>query len=61
MNTLYQQATCEQLLQDSFFGDLHIQGTVSILFYTQVKTITTRWFESAEESHHDPVRKTQRV
>jgi malonate-semialdehyde dehydrogenase (acetylating)/methylmalonate-semialdehyde dehydrogenase len=46
---------------DSFFGDLHIQGTESIHFYTQVKTITTRWFESAEESHHDPVWKTQRV
>jgi len=46
---------------DSFFGDLHIQGTECIHFYTQVKTITTRWFESADESHHDPVWKTQRV
>ncbi|MBC7782425.1 MAG: CoA-acylating methylmalonate-semialdehyde dehydrogenase [Burkholderiales bacterium] len=39
----------------SFFGDLHIQGTESIQFYTQQKTIMTRWFESAEESHIDPV------
>jgi malonate-semialdehyde dehydrogenase (acetylating)/methylmalonate-semialdehyde dehydrogenase len=42
----------------SFFGDLHIQGEEAILFYTQQKTITTRWFESASESHHDPVWKT---
>jgi malonate-semialdehyde dehydrogenase (acetylating)/methylmalonate-semialdehyde dehydrogenase len=42
----------------SFFGDLHIQGDEAILFYTQQKTITTRWFESASESHHDPVWKT---
>jgi malonate-semialdehyde dehydrogenase (acetylating) / methylmalonate-semialdehyde dehydrogenase len=40
---------------DSFFGDLHIQGSESILFYTQGKTVMTRWFQSAEESHHDPV------
>jgi malonate-semialdehyde dehydrogenase (acetylating)/methylmalonate-semialdehyde dehydrogenase len=39
----------------SFFGDLHIQGMESIYFYTQQKTIMTRWFESALESHHDPV------
>jgi len=39
----------------SFFGDLHIQGVESIHFYTQQKTIMTRWFESALESHHDPV------
>lgn len=39
----------------SFFGDLHIQGEESVHFYTQQKTITTRWFESATESHHDPV------
>jgi malonate-semialdehyde dehydrogenase (acetylating)/methylmalonate-semialdehyde dehydrogenase len=42
----------------SFFGDLHIQGTEAIQFYTQQKTITTRWFESGDESHHDPVWKT---
>ena len=39
----------------SFFGDLHIQGRESILFYTQGKTIMTRWFESASDAAHDPV------
>jgi malonate-semialdehyde dehydrogenase (acetylating) / methylmalonate-semialdehyde dehydrogenase len=39
----------------SFFGDLHIQGTESIAFYTQQKMTMTRWFASATESHHDPV------
>ena len=39
----------------SFFGDLHIQGTESIQFYTQQKMTMTRWFEGAHESHHDPV------
>jgi malonate-semialdehyde dehydrogenase (acetylating)/methylmalonate-semialdehyde dehydrogenase len=39
----------------SFFGDLHIQGTESVQFYTQQKMTMTRWFESAQESHHDPV------
>jgi len=42
----------------SFFGDLHIQGTESIQFYTQQKMTMTRWFESPQESHHDPVWKT---
>ncbi len=42
----------------SFFGDLHIQGTESIQFYTQQKMTMTRWFESPEESPHDPVWKT---
>ncbi len=42
----------------SFFGDLHIQGTESIHFYTQQKMTMTRWFESPRESHHDPVWKT---
>jgi malonate-semialdehyde dehydrogenase (acetylating)/methylmalonate-semialdehyde dehydrogenase len=42
----------------SFFGDLHIQGTESIQFYTQQKMTMTRWFESPRESHHDPVWKT---
>lgn len=39
----------------SFFGDLHIQGMEAVHFYTQQKVVTTRWFESAQESHHDPV------
>jgi malonate-semialdehyde dehydrogenase (acetylating)/methylmalonate-semialdehyde dehydrogenase len=39
----------------SFFGDLHIQGIEGMLFYTQQKMTMTRWFKSAAESHHDPV------
>ncbi len=39
----------------SFFGDLHIQGTESIQFYTQQKMTMTRWFESAADSPQDPV------
>lgn len=44
----------------SFFGDLHIQGTESVQFYTQQKMTLTRWFESPEDSHHDPVWKTEK-
>ena len=44
----------------SFFGDLHIQGKESILFYTRQKMTLTRWFESAAESHQDPVWKSAR-
>ncbi|HVJ44747.1 MAG TPA: CoA-acylating methylmalonate-semialdehyde dehydrogenase [Luteolibacter sp.] len=29
---------------ESFFGDLHIQGKEGVEFYTQRKTTTTRWF-----------------
>jgi len=39
----------------SFFGDLHIQGKEGIQFYTQQKTSMTRWFEHASEAAHDPV------
>jgi malonate-semialdehyde dehydrogenase (acetylating)/methylmalonate-semialdehyde dehydrogenase len=39
----------------SFFGDLHIQGTESVQFYTQQKTTMTRWFQSSADSHIDPV------
>ncbi len=39
----------------SFFGDLHIQGTESIQFYTQQKMTMTRWFESPLDSPQDPV------
>ncbi len=42
----------------SFFGDLHIQGTEGIHFYTQQKMTMTRWFESGQDSHVDPVWKT---
>jgi malonate-semialdehyde dehydrogenase (acetylating)/methylmalonate-semialdehyde dehydrogenase len=39
----------------SFFGDLHIQGHEAIGFYTQQKVTMTRWFESPHESPQDPV------
>ncbi|MEO1235881.1 MAG: CoA-acylating methylmalonate-semialdehyde dehydrogenase [Planctomycetota bacterium] len=42
----------------SFFGDLHIQGTEGVHFYTRQKMTLTRWFASADESHHDPVWKS---
>ena len=44
----------------SFFGDLHIQGTEGVQFYTQQKMTMTRWFATAIDSHHDPVWKTGR-
>ncbi len=34
---------------ESFYGDLHIQGRESVQFYTQQKTTTTRWFSGASE------------
>jgi malonate-semialdehyde dehydrogenase (acetylating)/methylmalonate-semialdehyde dehydrogenase len=40
---------------DSFFGDLHIQGRESIQFYTQGKTTMTRWFATKGDAAHDPV------
>jgi malonate-semialdehyde dehydrogenase (acetylating) / methylmalonate-semialdehyde dehydrogenase len=43
----------------SFFGDLHIQGVEGVHFYTRQKMTMTRWFASASESAHDPVWKTQ--
>lgn len=39
----------------SFFGDLHIQGKEGVHFYTRQKMTLTRWFQSADDSHHDPV------
>jgi len=39
----------------SFFGDLHIQAKEGMTFYTQQRMIMTRWFEPAQEDHHDPV------
>jgi len=39
----------------SFFGDLHIQGTEGVQFYTRQKMTMTRWFASASESSHDPI------
>jgi malonate-semialdehyde dehydrogenase (acetylating)/methylmalonate-semialdehyde dehydrogenase len=43
----------------SFFGDLHIQGTESILFYTRQKVTLTRWPKS-DDSHVDPVWKHEK-
>jgi malonate-semialdehyde dehydrogenase (acetylating)/methylmalonate-semialdehyde dehydrogenase len=42
----------------SFFGDLHIQGTEAIQFYTQQKLSMTRWFDSPPDPAIDPVWKT---
>lgn len=39
----------------SFFGDLHIQGKEGMQFYTQQRMIMTRWFEPEHVDHHDPV------
>lgn len=38
----------------SFFGDLHVQGTEGIQFYTRQKVTLTRW-PQPEDSHLDPV------
>jgi malonate-semialdehyde dehydrogenase (acetylating)/methylmalonate-semialdehyde dehydrogenase len=43
----------------SFFGDLHIQGTESILFYTRQKVTLTRWPKS-DDSHMDSVWRHER-
>lgn len=39
----------------SFFGDLHIQGTEGVQFYTQHKVTLSRWFASADESAQDAI------
>jgi malonate-semialdehyde dehydrogenase (acetylating)/methylmalonate-semialdehyde dehydrogenase len=33
---------------ESFFGDLHIQGREAVQFYTQQKVVTTRWFNEGD-------------
>ena len=33
---------------ESFFGDLHMQGRTGVLFYTQPKVTTSRWFAEGE-------------
>lgn len=43
----------------SFFGDLHIQGVESVHFYTRQKMTLTRWFGSTTDSADDPVWKTE--
>src|SRR3989442_3668720 len=44
---------------DSFFGDLHMQGKEGVQFFTQQKVTTTRWFSFGESDiwHREP--KTQ--
>ncbi len=42
----------------SFFGDLHIQGSESVMFYTRQKMTMTRWFAPTGGSPQDPVWKT---
>ena len=44
----------------SFFGDLHIQGSEGVQFYSQQKMTMTRWFATADDSHQDPVWKAAR-
>jgi malonate-semialdehyde dehydrogenase (acetylating)/methylmalonate-semialdehyde dehydrogenase len=45
----------------SFFGDLHMQGVEGVQFYTQQKMTMTRWFRAASESAADPIWKTGNV
>jgi malonate-semialdehyde dehydrogenase (acetylating)/methylmalonate-semialdehyde dehydrogenase len=33
---------------DSFFGDLHMQGKEGVHFFTQLKVTTSRWFSYGE-------------
>jgi malonate-semialdehyde dehydrogenase (acetylating)/methylmalonate-semialdehyde dehydrogenase len=42
----------------SFFGDLHIQGTEGVHYYTQQKLTMTRWFRAPTESAADPIWRT---
>lgn len=37
----------------SFFGDLHSLGKDCLRFYTEYKTVTTRWFDSEEHKNID--------
>jgi len=39
--------------KNSFFGDLHVLGKDGLRFYTESKTVTTRWFdeETMKQSH----------
>jgi malonate-semialdehyde dehydrogenase (acetylating)/methylmalonate-semialdehyde dehydrogenase len=45
----------------SFFGDLHIQGSEGVQFYTQQKMTLTRWLCSPADSHLDPIWKSNRT
>lgn len=37
--------------KNSFFGDLHCLGKDSVRFYTESKSITTRWFDEEEKTN----------
>jgi malonate-semialdehyde dehydrogenase (acetylating)/methylmalonate-semialdehyde dehydrogenase len=39
----------------SFFGDLHIQGVEAVEFYTKRRTVLSRWFAGGEGGGVDPV------
>jgi malonate-semialdehyde dehydrogenase (acetylating) / methylmalonate-semialdehyde dehydrogenase len=43
----------------SFFGDLHMQGIEGVMFYTQQKLTMSRWFRSGNDSHADPIWKSK--
>jgi malonate-semialdehyde dehydrogenase (acetylating)/methylmalonate-semialdehyde dehydrogenase len=36
--------------KESFYGDLHILGHEGVQFYTQIKSVTSHWFDEAERS-----------
>jgi len=44
----------------SFFGDLHMQGKEGVAFYTQQRTIMTRWFETSSPETADPLWRAER-
>jgi malonate-semialdehyde dehydrogenase (acetylating)/methylmalonate-semialdehyde dehydrogenase len=35
--------------KDSFFGDLHVMGKDGVAFYTEAKSVTTRWFSEEDQ------------
>ena len=35
--------------KNSFFGDLHTLGRDGVRFYTETKSVTTRWFDEEEK------------
>ncbi|MHB8927993.1 MAG: aldehyde dehydrogenase family protein, partial [Bacillota bacterium] len=36
--------------KNSFIGDLHVMGRDGIAFYTEAKSVTSRWFGQAKKS-----------
>jgi len=39
--------------KNSFFGDLHVLGKDGVRFFTEVKTVTTKWFDEDEKKAKD--------